>query len=166
MAALDQTGQDLSVLKLRLVDIHHALLILAPDKADKCLEAESFIDKIIEDVRRLSHGLSPAAPSTSWARTAAQGEIPQHLGGKTVLRARTRVAGLAVGQGILAGAPRRDLKHKVRQVVAAQRSMMRALEGSERMRKPLPFLGEPVRHFALPDKRFRPGRPFRPIAVL
>ena len=61
MAALDQTGQDLSVLKLRLVDLHHALLILAPDKADKCRESESFIDKIIEDVRRLSHGLSPAA---------------------------------------------------------------------------------------------------------
>ena len=57
----DQTGQDLSVLKLRLVDIHHDLLAQAPDKADKCREAESFIDKIIEDVRRLSHGLSPAA---------------------------------------------------------------------------------------------------------
>lgn len=57
----DQTGQDLSVLKLHTIDIHRHLLALAPDMAGKCGKVEAFIDKIIEDVRRLSHGLSPAA---------------------------------------------------------------------------------------------------------
>jgi len=57
----DQTGQDLSVLKLHTIDIHRQLLALAPEMADKCGKMEAFIDKIIEDIRRLSHGLSPAA---------------------------------------------------------------------------------------------------------
>jgi PAS domain S-box-containing protein len=57
----DQTGQDLSVLKLRAIDIHHRLLACIPEMAGKCDQMEAFIDKIIEDVRRMAHGLSPAA---------------------------------------------------------------------------------------------------------
>lgn len=57
----DQTGQDLNVLKLRAIQLHSHLLEEEPDMAGKCHNLELFIDKIIEDVRRLSHGLSPAA---------------------------------------------------------------------------------------------------------
>jgi len=57
----DQTGQDLSVLKLRAMEIFRHLSDLAPELMEKCQKLEAFIDKVIEDVRRLSHGLSPAA---------------------------------------------------------------------------------------------------------
>jgi PAS domain S-box-containing protein len=57
----DQTGQDLSVLKLRAMEIFGHLPDLAPELTEKCHKLEAFIDKIIEDIRRLSHGLSPAA---------------------------------------------------------------------------------------------------------
>ena len=57
----DQTGQDLSVLKLRAMEIFSHLSDPAPELTGKCRKLESFIDKVIEDVRRLSHGLSPAA---------------------------------------------------------------------------------------------------------
>ena len=57
----DQTGQDLSVLKLRTMALLDNMTERTPELAEKCDRLEAFIDKVIEDVRRLSHGLSPAA---------------------------------------------------------------------------------------------------------
>ena len=76
----DQTGQDLSVLKLRTMEIHRHLQDKGPEMAQKCARLEAFIDKIIEDVRRLSQGLSPAALDILGLTAAVDAMIADYAG--------------------------------------------------------------------------------------
>jgi signal transduction histidine kinase len=55
----DQTGQNLNVLKLQLANIEKGLRKDQPVLKEACQKAETFVDTIIEDVRRLAQGLSP-----------------------------------------------------------------------------------------------------------
>lgn len=56
----DQTGQDLSVLKLRLKKLHDRLRKDQPTLKQCCLEMLAFTDEIIGNVRRLTSGLNPS----------------------------------------------------------------------------------------------------------
>jgi len=76
----DQTGQDLSVLKLRAMALFRHLLDLAPELAERCRKLEDFIDKVIEDVRRLSHGLSPAALEVLGLSAAMRAMLTDYAG--------------------------------------------------------------------------------------
>ncbi len=57
----DQTGQNLNVLKLQLAAIHNQLRRDQPALKETCVRAQGLVGNIIEDVRRISYGLSPAA---------------------------------------------------------------------------------------------------------
>jgi PAS domain S-box-containing protein len=74
----DQTGQDLSVLKLRTMALLDTMQARTPELAGKCVRLEAFIDKIIEDVRRLSQGLSPAALDILGLSTAVRAMLADY----------------------------------------------------------------------------------------
>ena len=57
----DQTGQDLNVLKLRLKAVQKRLRKDQPELKENCTHILTFTDKIIDDIRRLAHGLNPSA---------------------------------------------------------------------------------------------------------
>lgn len=57
----DQIGQDLNVLKLRLKTIQKKLRKDQPVLKENCTQTLNFTDKIINDIRRIAHGLNPAA---------------------------------------------------------------------------------------------------------
>lgn len=56
----DELGQALSLMKLRLRTIKNGLLPVQADLREGCEQFLGYIDKVIEDVRRLSRDLSPA----------------------------------------------------------------------------------------------------------
>jgi len=56
----DQIGQNLNVLKLQIISLFNRLDARQGDLKELCLKSESYIDKIIDDVRRISYGLSPS----------------------------------------------------------------------------------------------------------
>ena len=56
----DQTGQDLSVLKLSLAGIQNRLRKDQTELKKECDKILTVTDSIIEDVRRLAHGLNPS----------------------------------------------------------------------------------------------------------
>jgi PAS domain S-box-containing protein len=56
----DQTGQDLNVLKLHLASLRNRLRKDQGDLKEEYGKILTFTDGIIEDVRRLAHGLSPS----------------------------------------------------------------------------------------------------------
>ena len=56
----DQTGQDLSVLKLRLKQLHDRLRKDQPALKQSCADMMRFTDEIIGNVRRMTQGLNPA----------------------------------------------------------------------------------------------------------
>ena len=60
----DQTGQNLNVLKLQLANIHNQLRRDQPLLKGTCLKAQTLANTIIEDIRRISYGLRPAALDT------------------------------------------------------------------------------------------------------
>lgn len=57
----DGCGQDLNVLKLRLMGIQKRLPSDATDQKDECELILSYTDKIINDIRAIAHDLKPAA---------------------------------------------------------------------------------------------------------
>lgn len=57
----DQTGQDLTVLKLRIKAVQNKLRKDQPGLKQGCAQMLVHIDKLIDDVRRMAHGLNPAA---------------------------------------------------------------------------------------------------------
>ncbi|MFH0879464.1 MAG: response regulator [Lentisphaerota bacterium] len=56
----DQTGQDLSVLKLQMASLQGRLRKDQANLKDDFKKALTFIDGVMEDVRRLAHGLCPS----------------------------------------------------------------------------------------------------------
>ena len=92
----DQTGQDIIILKLQLQTLkkqlredQHSLI----EEFDKLLTS---IDRIIEDVRRLSHGLSPSQLQTLGLRPALK-ELIQNFSEKTRIPIRFDVEALNDG---------------------------------------------------------------------
>ena len=57
----DGCGQDLNVLKLRLKGLQRRLPVDAADIRGECDQLMTHVDKIINDIRNLAHGLKPAA---------------------------------------------------------------------------------------------------------
>ena len=68
----DGCGQDLNVLKLRLKGLQNSLPSDAGDLRQTCSHLLGYMDKIINDVRDLAHGLKPAALDTLGLATAAR----------------------------------------------------------------------------------------------
>lgn len=68
----DQTGQDLNVLKLRIKQLRDRLPLDQPDLKQSCREMMVFTDQIIETVRRITHGLNPAALEALGLRAAVK----------------------------------------------------------------------------------------------
>lgn len=56
----DQCGQDLNVLKLRLKGIQNRLPKDATDLVEECDRLLAYSDKIINDIRKIAHGLKPS----------------------------------------------------------------------------------------------------------
>ena len=57
----DQTGQNLNVLKLQLASIYNRMTSDQQGLRNDFLRTQELVSQIIEDIRRISHGLSPAA---------------------------------------------------------------------------------------------------------
>mgnify|MGYP000042992193 CR=1 FL=1 len=77
----DGCGQDMNVLKLRLKAIQNRLPKDATDLIEQCDQLLSYTDKIIDNIRSISHGLKPAALETLGLAAAVQGiirEFAQH----------------------------------------------------------------------------------------
>jgi signal transduction histidine kinase len=68
----DQTGQDLNVLKLRLAAIAHKLRKDQTGLKDECWQVLEFASRIIDDVRRIAHGLNPSLLEILGLRAALQ----------------------------------------------------------------------------------------------
>lgn len=71
----DGCGQDMNVLKLRLKAIQNQLPKGATDLIEQCDQLLSYTDKIIDNIRSISHGLKPAALETLGLAAAVQGII-------------------------------------------------------------------------------------------
>ena len=78
----DQTGQDIIVLKLQLQALKKQLIRGQTNPQKECDKILTFINRIIEDVRRLSHGLSPSQLQTLGLRPALK-ELIQNFSEKT-----------------------------------------------------------------------------------
>jgi signal transduction histidine kinase len=77
----DGCGQDLNVLKLRLQAIQNQLPKDATELVKQCDQLLSYTDKIIDNIRSISHGLKPATLETLGLAAAVQGiirEFAQH----------------------------------------------------------------------------------------
>lgn len=84
----DQTGQDINVLKLRLAGIRQRLPEDQPTLKASCDSILELIDKIIEDIRRLAHGLNPAMLETLGLRAALR-ELIHTFSKETRIEVRT-----------------------------------------------------------------------------
>jgi PAS domain S-box-containing protein len=71
----DGCGQDMNVLKLRLKAIQNQLPEDAAELIEQCDQLLSYTDKIIGNIRSISHGLKPAALETLGLAAAVQGVI-------------------------------------------------------------------------------------------
>jgi PAS domain S-box-containing protein len=71
----DGCGQDMNVLKLRLKAIQNQLPEDAAELIEQCGQLLSYTDKIIDNIRSISHGLKPAALETLGLAAAVQGII-------------------------------------------------------------------------------------------
>jgi PAS domain S-box-containing protein len=71
----DGCGQDMNVLKLRLKAIQNQLPGKATELMAQCGQLLSYTDKIIDNIRNISHGLKPAALETLGLAAAVQGII-------------------------------------------------------------------------------------------
>jgi len=71
----DGCGQDMNVLKLRLKAIQNQLPEDAAELIEQCDQLMSYTDKIIGNIRSISHGLKPAALETLGLAAAVQGII-------------------------------------------------------------------------------------------
>jgi PAS domain S-box-containing protein len=71
----DGCGQDMNVLKLRLKAIQNQLPEDATQLMEQCDQLLSYTDKIIDNIRSISHGLKPAALETLGLAAAVQGII-------------------------------------------------------------------------------------------
>lgn len=77
----DGCGQDMNVLKLRLKAIQNQLPEDATVLIEQCDQLLSYTDKIIDNIRSISHGLKPAALEALGLAAAVQGiirEFAQH----------------------------------------------------------------------------------------
>jgi PAS domain S-box-containing protein len=80
----DGCGQDMNVLKLRLKAIQNRLPKDATDLIEQCDQLLSYTDKIIDNIRSISHGLKPAALETLGLAAAVQGIIREFVQHKNV----------------------------------------------------------------------------------
>jgi signal transduction histidine kinase/ABC-type uncharacterized transport system substrate-binding protein len=78
----DQTGQDILVLKLQLQALKRQLIRGQTNLQTECDKILTFTNRIIEDVRRLSHGLSPSQLQILGLRAALK-ELIQNFSEKT-----------------------------------------------------------------------------------
>lgn len=89
----DQTGQDLNVLKLRISAIRNKLRKDQPGLKASCAQILTYTDKIINDVRRLAHGLNPAALEALGLGGALR-QMVRELTQYSQLKIKTRIAPL------------------------------------------------------------------------
>ncbi len=74
----DGCGQDLNVLKLRLRNLQRRLPADAADLIKECDGLLAYSDKIIDDIRNLAHGLTPAALETLGLTAATRQMIREY----------------------------------------------------------------------------------------
>lgn len=87
----DQTGQDLNVLKLRIKAIQNKLRKDQPGLKEGCGQVMAHIDKLIDDVRRMSYGLNPASLE-SLGLGGALRQMARELAQYSPLKIKTSIA--------------------------------------------------------------------------
>lgn len=90
----DQTGQELNVLKLRIKALQDKLRKDQPRLKEGCAQVLTQVDNLIDDVRRMAHGLNPAALE-SLGLVGAVRQMVREFSEYCPMKIKSRIASLA-----------------------------------------------------------------------